>query len=90
MNATAKFHAQTENVFGFPQVELVLRPCPDIIDLGQMKNSKDLHRVLRLAYNEDTIALYENFFVVYLSHSMQVKGVYRLSQGGMTGTVADP
>jgi DNA repair protein RadC len=40
-------------------------------------------------YNMDTIGLQEQFVVMYLNVSSRVMGIYRASNGGITGTVCD-
>jgi DNA repair protein RadC len=40
-------------------------------------------------YPQETIHLKEHFVVLYLNNANKVMGVYRLSEGGMTATVAD-
>lgn len=40
-------------------------------------------------FPQDTIALQEKFVAMYLNRANRVLGVYELSTGGMTGTVAD-
>ena len=40
-------------------------------------------------WDKDTIALQETFKVVLLNNSNKVKGVYQISQGGITGTLVD-
>ena len=52
-------------------------------------SSEDAYRVLKNFYPQDTIGLMERFCVLYLSQNNQVRGVYELSRGGLTGTVAD-
>jgi DNA repair protein RadC len=41
-------------------------------------------------YSEDTIHLQESFMVMYLNRANRVIGVFKVSTGGITGTVADP
>ncbi len=40
-------------------------------------------------YNMQTIGLQEQFVVMYLNNSNRVLGIYRASNGGITGTVCD-
>ena len=40
-------------------------------------------------YNPDLLGLQEQFMVMYLNRAKRVLGVYSLSKGGITGTVAD-
>ena len=55
-----------------------------------IKSSDDVYFHLLKFFPEDTIALYESFVVGYLNRANRLIGVYELSRGGITGTVADP
>lgn len=52
--------------------------------------SEDTYRVLLRAWEMDTLDLQESFCVLMLNRANQVLALYRLSTGGITGTVADP
>ncbi|WP_276133516.1 JAB domain-containing protein [Polluticoccus soli] len=54
-----------------------------------IKGSDDAITVLRKFYSSDTIELQEQFIVLYLNRANQVIGVYKMSTGGITGTIAD-
>ncbi|RDK89142.1 JAB domain-containing protein [Marinirhabdus gelatinilytica] len=55
----------------------------------KVSNSKDAAQLLFEDWDKDTIALQEIFKVVLLNNSNKVKGVYQISQGGITGTLLD-
>ncbi|GAA3615538.1 JAB domain-containing protein [Flavivirga amylovorans] len=55
----------------------------------KISSSKSAGRLLYEDWNKDTIELHENFKVVLLNNSNKVKGIYELSQGGITGTLID-
>jgi DNA repair protein RadC len=55
----------------------------------KITNSKDAAELLFEDWDKDTIALQESFKVVLLNNSNKVKGVYQISQGGITGTLVD-
>ena len=55
-----------------------------------IKSSADVYFHLLKFFPESTIALYETFVVGYLNRANRLIGVYELSKGGITGTVADP
>lgn len=55
----------------------------------KISNSKDAAELLFENWDKDTIALQEVFKVVLLNNSNKVKGIYQLSQGGITGTLID-
>lgn len=52
-------------------------------------SSKDAAELLFQTWNKDTIAVHESFKIVLLNNSNKVKGVYQISQGGITGTLVD-
>ena len=55
-----------------------------------IKSSDDAYYHLLKFFPEDTISLHETFVVGYLNRANRLIGVYELSKGGITGTVADP
>ncbi len=54
-----------------------------------IKSSADAAKLLFEDWDKDTIGLYESFKVVLLNNSNKVKGIYQISQGGITGTLVD-
>ena len=54
--------------------------------IANSQNSADFFREIW----DDSIAIYESFFVIYLNASNTTIGWYKVSQGGLQGTVADP
>ena len=50
----------------------------------------DAYKILIHYWNEDKIDLLEEFKVLFLSRSNRVLQIFPVSQGGITGTVADP
>lgn len=55
----------------------------------KINSSSDAAELLFENWNKDTIALHESFKIVMLSNANKVKGVYQISQGGITGTLVD-
>lgn len=55
----------------------------------QIKSSKDAAELLYQTWNTDTIAVHESFKIVLLNNSNKVKGIYQISQGGITTTLVD-
>jgi DNA repair protein RadC len=55
-----------------------------------IKTSADSYDVLLHYWNGDKIELLEEFKVLFLSRSNRVLQLFLVSQGGITGTVADP
>ena len=56
----------------------------------QINTSSDAYKILLHYWNQDKIELLEEFKVLYLSKANRVLQIITLSQGGITGTVADP
>lgn len=55
-----------------------------------VKSAKDCYELLRLTWDENKIEFVEQFKVVLMNRAQRVLGIYELSTGGVTGTVADP
>jgi len=51
--------------------------------------SNDAYLELKNWYSEDTLALQEQFVVLYLNRGNQVLAAYEVSRGGMTSTIVD-
>lgn len=56
----------------------------------KITSSYTAYEALKTVFNEEVIQLREEFIVLYLDRAHHVKGWHRISQGGITGTVADP
>jgi DNA repair protein RadC len=69
------------------EIQVSYRPA--ISNKPIIKSALDAYVVLNEFYPEDKIALQEMFVVAYLNRSNRVIGVYEVSAGGITGTVAD-
>lgn len=57
---------------------------------AQIKTSADAAAFFRKIFDEDTIEYLETVMVIYLNHANNTIGWFNASQGGITGTVADP
>ncbi len=52
--------------------------------------SEDSHNIFRTLWDEGRIGLVEEFKVLFLNQANKVIGLFEVSTGGVTGTVADP
>ena len=59
-------------------------------DRKVVKQSTDIAEILKEIYNTDSFEWVESFIVIYLNKANKMLGFYKISQGGITGTVADP
>ena len=58
-------------------------------DRPQVRASEDAHRYFREIWDEDTIEFFEEAYLLLLDRTNRVMGWYKVSQGGMAGTVVD-
>ena len=59
-------------------------------NLEPIKDSEGSVNILRKIFNADTIEWTEEFIMICLNRANKVIGYYKVSKGGMTGTIADP
>jgi DNA repair protein RadC len=72
------------------EVELVYRSRVKASDRPRIRESKDAFAILMMHWDMNKIELIEEFKVLFLNQANRVLGIYQLSRGGITGTVADP
>ena len=58
-------------------------------DRPKLDNSNDCADIFRRIWT-DTLEHHESFYSLMLDRANKVLGVYRVSEGGTTGTIADP
>nr|WP_294897187.1 JAB domain-containing protein [uncultured Pedobacter sp.] len=56
----------------------------------KLSSSREVYKVFSETWNTDTIELYEQFKVLLLNRANRVIGLFEVSSGGVSGTVADP
>ena len=59
-------------------------------ELVQVIKSEQCYDIFRKIIYADSFAWYESFIMLCLNRSNKVIGYYKVSQGGVTGTVVDP
>jgi DNA repair protein RadC len=59
-------------------------------DRPQIQTSQTAYQILNNYWDQDTIALFEEFHILLLDRANRVMGRYPVSQGSMVGTVVDP
>jgi DNA repair protein RadC len=72
------------------EVELIYKSKVKASDRPQITSSKDAYQVLLKAWDENKIEFVEQFKVLFLNRANKVLGIYDVSTGGISGTVADP
>lgn len=71
------------------EVKISYRNPLQAADRPKITSSRDAESILRTNWSDD-IELLEEFNVLFLTKSNQVKGLFRASRGGTSGTVVDP
>lgn len=71
--------------------EITVNYQPTTLVDSNISCSQDAEKVLRSVYlnNKSEISLKEYFYILLLNRSNKVLGYYKLSEGGITGTIAD-
>ena len=72
------------------EVELIYKSKVKASERPVIRSSNDTYNVLRQIWDQNKIELFEEFKVLLLNRGNKVIGVYDVSKGGITGTVADP
>jgi DNA repair protein RadC len=72
------------------EVELIYRSKVKASERPKITHSKDAYIIFKNHWDENKIELQEQFKVMFLNRANKVLGIYEVSTGGITGTVADP
>jgi DNA repair protein RadC len=78
-----------ETLLSAGEITVQYRPVKNMNGNQIIRTSKDAYEVLAPFYPEDTFHMQESFVVLYMNQANCVIGAYRVSTGGLTGTVAD-
>lgn len=76
------------SLLNIAEVKVIYQNKIPIADRPKINGSVDAEKIFRINWG-DNMELLEEFNVLFLTRSNHVKGLLRLSRGGMTGTVAD-
>ncbi|HEY4967188.1 MAG TPA: JAB domain-containing protein [Puia sp.] len=72
------------------EVELIYRSKVKASERPRIRQSKDAFALLIQHWDLNKIELLEEFKVIFLNQANKVLGIFNVSSGGITGTVADP
>jgi len=93
MKQATNNNEQTHNQINYiPEIRLSLTFDKKVkqSEMKVLTSSKDTADVLREIFNKDTFNWKEEFIILCLNRRNAVVGFYKVSSGGITGTVADP
>lgn len=80
--------SQTPLLLQVAEVQVTYRNKVPFAERAQINRSEDAEKIFRANWGED-MEMVEEFNVLFVTRSNHIKGLFRLSRGGMTGTVAD-
>lgn len=72
------------------EVELIYKSKVKACERPKITTSKDAYNILMKCWDENKIEFVEQFKVLFLNQAKKVLGMYEVSTGGVSGTVADP
>ncbi len=73
-----------------PEIEITVKLKNKPEQLRKFSNSKDAYEVLNEIYQADNFEWQEVFIMVCLNRANKMIGFYKVSRGGVSGTVVDP
>ena len=71
------------------EIKISYHDSPTLLCHPKIKSSSDAAEVLYEHWEKGTIGLRESFKIVLLNNSNGVKGIFEISNGGITGTLVD-
>jgi DNA repair protein RadC len=77
-------------MFCISEVQLSYTPKFKRSELPTISEAGDAYKILLEHWDLNTINLIEQFYVLLLSRSNKLLGIYEVSKGGFAGTVVDP
>ena len=72
------------------EVELVYKSKVKASERPQVTTSKDVYELFKKYWDDNKIEFVEQFKILLLNRTNKVLGIYEISTGGLSGTVADP
>src|SRR4051812_24886607 len=72
------------------EIELIYKTKVKASERPQILSSKDAYNILIQSWDENKIEFVEQFKILFLNKANKVLGIYEVSTGGISGTVADP
>ncbi len=81
---------QASNWTKVSEVELIYKSKVKASERPRIRDSREAYTILMFHWDLDKIELLEEFKVIFLNQANKVLGIFNVSSGGITGTVADP
>lgn len=77
-------------LFNVAEVQITYNPNFKVSERPQISSSKDAYNILIQQWNPGRISLLEEFKILLLNRRNRVLGIVNISNGGFSGTIADP
>ena len=84
-----KFQAQV-SLFQVSEIEVSYKPKFKAAERLSISSSKDAYNIMLHNWDIYKLELLEQFNVLLLNRANKVLGIFKVSSGGISGTVADP
>jgi DNA repair protein RadC len=81
---------QTSDWTKVSEIELIYRSKVKASERPRIRDSQEAYALLMFHWDLNKIELLEEFKVIFLNQANKVLGIFNVSSGGITGTVADP
>lgn len=78
------------SLYQVSEINVTYRPKFKASERPAISTSRDCYNILSQNWDMNKIELLEQFKILLLNRANKVLGIYEVSSGGMTGTVADP
>jgi DNA repair protein RadC len=72
------------------EIELIYKSKVKASERPKVTTSRDAFELSKQNWDENKVEFVEQFKILLLNRGNKVLGIYEVSQGGITGTVADP
>lgn len=77
-------------LYKIAEIELVYRTSVKASQRPLVTSSEEVYQILRQCWDENKIEFVEQFKVLLLNRAGRALGIFEVSTGGVSGTVADP
>lgn len=81
---------QQSKQFQVAEIQLSYRSTVKASERAKISGSKDAYEILRSTWDNSRIELIEQFKILLTNRANKVLGIFEVSSGGISGTVADP
>jgi len=72
------------------EIELIYKTRVKASQRPKVSSSKEVYQILLKSWDENKIEFVEQFKILLLNRGGRILGIYEVSSGGVSGTVADP